>query len=118
MAKPEPRTAWAVWTNTDLCEGRGMEYVKVFCELQSTARRLAKKNYVQGSDCRVTRENILYLDGMWYAPGPCVDPGTREDIQEEERIRAEQLAREAKRQALERARELGLTEDEIRALAG
>jgi len=38
---------------------------------------------------------------------------------QEHRIRdAEQRAREAKRQALERARELGLTEDEIQALAG
>jgi len=116
MEKPKMRTVWAVWTNTDLTEGRGREYVKVFCELQSTARRLAKNGYVMGTDCRVTEERFAYIDGMWYAPGPCVDPGTREDIQEEERVRAEERAREAKLNAIERARALGLTEDEIQAL--
>jgi hypothetical protein len=112
----EPRKIYTVWTNTDLTEGRGGEYAKVHTALKATARRLAKGGYVQGSDCRVTEERMIHIDGQWYAPGPKVDPGTREDIEEERRLEAEARAREAKRQAIRRARELGMTEEEIAAL--
>lgn len=105
---------FAVWTNTDLTEGRGSEYVKFYCKLKSTARRLAKGNYVQGSDCRITTERMISFNGKWYAPGPHVDYGTREDALEEQQA----LAAERKQIALDRARELGLTDEEIAILAG
>lgn len=112
----ESRLVYAVWTNTDRTEGRGTEYVIHHCEMESTARRLAKGGGVQGSDCRVTEERLHYLEGKWYAPGPRVERGTREDIAEEARRAEERRLAELKTAALERAKELGMTDEEITAL--
>lgn len=114
----EPMKVFVVWSNTDLCEGRGREYAKYYTELETTARRLAKGGYVQGTDCRVTEGLLHYIDGKWYAPGPRIEPGTREDVAEEERLIREKRAAELKERAVARARELGLTDEEIAALKG
>lgn len=63
MSAPE-QVLWAVYTNTDLTEGRGTEYVKHFCKLRATADRLAHRGYVQGSDCPVAPVHVLLLDGQ------------------------------------------------------
>lgn len=114
----ESRTVYAVWTNTDRTEGRGTEYVIYHCELLTTARRLAKKGYVQGGDCPITEEKLIYMDRMWYAPGPKVEPGNREDVAEEARLMAERHRRELKVAAIARAKELGMTDEEIAAISG
>jgi hypothetical protein len=111
------RTVWAVWTNSDLTEGRGTQYVKHYCSLEATARRLAKGGYVMGTDCPLSQTQLFYIEGNWYAPGPLVNTGSIEDLHEEEKIKAKREAENRKKQALDRARELGMTEEEIAALS-
>ena len=116
MSTIAPRKIWAVWTNTDLTEGRGAEYVKHYCELETTARRLAKRAYVQGTDARVTETELFYSDGNWYAPGPLVEVGTREDKEAEIKILAERERKIARDAVRERALALGLSEEELALL--
>lgn len=52
--------AWAIYTNSDLVEGRGVEYIKHYCLLKETAKRLAKGNYVQGTDCPIQKVKLMY----------------------------------------------------------
>ena len=44
------KTAWVAYTNTDCTEGRGYDIPIAACELEVTARRLARGRHVQGSD--------------------------------------------------------------------
>ncbi|WP_156374424.1 hypothetical protein [Pseudorhodoferax sp. Leaf274] len=46
----DERTVYAVYTNTDLTEGRGRQYVTHYCETEATARRVGSRGYVMGSD--------------------------------------------------------------------
>lgn len=102
----ETKTLYSVWCNTDRTEGRGYEYVKYFCELKSTAIRLSKKGYVQGSDCPVKEISGYIIDGKLYLPHVMVEYPTKEDLEQEKII----AAREA---AFEKAKSLGLTEEDI-----
>lgn len=106
-------TLWAVYTNSDLTEGRGRQFVKHFCKMKATALRLAKRGYVQGGDCPVEPVEVLLLDGKRVLPmhlitvvGP--EPG---DEIVEQRI----AAREA---ALERAKAAGLSAEDIALIGG
>lgn len=103
------QNVYVAWSNSDLTEGRGWEIPLYICQLQSTAVRLGKKKYVQGGDCPVTKEEIIYHNGRWL--GPCVvEMPDKED-------KLKQEAAETKEKVLVRARILGLTEDEIRVLS-
>ena len=116
MLISDEREVWVVYTNTDLTEGRGYEYAMAVCECESTAIRLARKQGVQGMDARVRQETMYRMVGAWYTPGARVVPPSGEDMAEE---RALQLKREAKARkdtAIKRARELGLSEEDIAAL--
>jgi hypothetical protein len=78
----EKRTVWVAYTNTDCTEGRGHDVPIAVCAAEATARRLAHKQYVQGSDGPVRTMELLKIEGKWYAPSAAinvVDP-TREDI--------------------------------------
>ena len=106
-------TLWAVWTNSDLTEGRGREHVKYFCRTEATAKRLAKRGYVQGGDCPVKPVTVLFLDGKHVLPANLINvvEPTEEDINAERRISVH-------RAALEKAKALGLSDDEIKAIRG
>lgn len=114
---PKQRTVYAVWTNTDLTEGRGREYVEYLCEKKSTALRKAKKNYVMGTDSRVTEEKLFQSGYQWYGPVNVIDP-SREDLQVEAQLDAEAKAKAAKEAAIEKAKSLGLSDADIKALKG
>jgi hypothetical protein len=51
----EKRTVWVAYTNTDCTEGRGYDVPIAVCAAEATAVRLARKQYVQGSDGAWTR---------------------------------------------------------------
>lgn len=107
----EKRTVYVAYTNTDCTEGRGHDVPIAVCAVEETAKRLGRKRYVQGSDGPVRKMELVKIDGQWYAPGPCyniVEP-TSDDI-------AAQTAIDAKRAALEKAKEAGLTDEDIKAL--
>lgn len=109
---------YVVMNNTDRTEGRGDEYVYAVTELQSTAKRLAKGNYVQGTDCPVFEQELMEISNIPCIPinrVPVMSP-TKADI-EDEKILVERLQREKLRQdIISKALRLGLTEDEIIAL--
>lgn len=117
VVTPAEQTVYAVWTNTDLTEGRGQEYIEYLCEKRSTAKRLAKKNYVQGTDSRVTEQKLFKSGYTWYGPVRIIQP-SQDDLIDEKLLEAEEKAKQAKAAAIEKAKSLGLTEDDIKALRG
>ena len=104
----ERKTVWVAYTNTDCTEGRGKEIPKAVCETEATAIRLGKKGYVMGSDCPVRESLALKVKGVWLVPGLIV-PENDDD-------KATQSKINKKREALEKARKAGLTEDDLKAL--
>ena len=111
MSISNKKTVWVAYTNTDCTEGRGYDIPIAVCELEVTARRLARGRYVQGSDGPVRPVDLLEINGEWYAPSNAfyVKEPTREDEKEQARL-------DAKREALEKARAAGLTEGDLSAL--
>ena len=113
MEKLETKEAYVVWTNTDLTEGRGIEYPMAICEEKATAIRLGRRNYVQGSNCTITKETIFRIakkpyGSRWYGPARLIFP-TAEDTKIQKRI-------DKAEKAVKKAIECGLTEEEIKAL--
>lgn len=113
MSGIEDTTLWAVHTNDDLTEGRGRQYIKHFCRTEATAKRLAKRAYVQGTDCPITTVKVLFLDGKNVIPANLINvvEPTDEDIAADRRIASH-------REAIERAKTLGLTDEDIKAIRG
>lgn len=106
---------FVVWTNTDLTEGRGGEYPLAICKAEATAKRLGRGRYVQGTDCRYTKEKIYFIDGAWLMRG-CVVYPEREDLAVEAELEIERVKAAKKAAAIEKAKKLGLSEEEIEAL--
>lgn len=105
------KTIWVAYTNTDCTEGRGHDVPIAVCTSEATARRLALRKYIQGSDGPVRKMEIVMIDGRWYAPREAlaiVQP-TLEDL-------ASQAMIDAKRDALARAKTAGLSDDDLKAL--
>jgi len=75
----EEKTVYVVYTNTDLTEGRGHEYPIAVCEMKSTARRLAHKKGVQGTDATVNESKSYLIRARWYGPVSMIKP-SKEDV--------------------------------------
>ena len=111
MAPLEQQEAWVVWINTDLTEGRGVLQPRHVCRNEATAVRLARGADVQGCNARVKMEWLTRgKDGIWCGPVAIVEP-TPEDEAAELRIGQ-------RRAALRKAKQAGLTDEDIAALAG
>lgn len=107
----ETKSVWVAYTNTDCTEGRGYDVPIAVCAARATAIRLARKKYVQGTDGPVREMTLVKIDGKWFIPGAAVniiDP-TIEDVAEQKRI-------DARIDALQRAKDAGLTDADIAAL--
>ena len=105
----QTRDVWVAWTNTDLTEGRGYRYPLAVCESETTAARLGQKKYVMGSACPVTKEVAVRVHGSgWLVPG-AIHPETAEDAKARAIL-------EARRAVVEKAKAVGLTDEEIAAL--
>jgi hypothetical protein len=109
----EEKILYVAYTNTDCTEGRGTDVPIATCESEITAKRLAKRRYIQGSDGPVREISLLQHDGKWYAPLGCINiiPPSDED-------KLEIAAIAAKNSAMDKARAAGLTDDDIKALIG
>lgn len=118
MSELESIDVWAVWTNTDLTEGRGVEYVEFICQKEATARRLAKNNYVQGADSLVQKRKAYKIDGYWYYSGIRLIRPSSEDLEEESRLENLRKMEIAKSSILEKIRQLGVSDQEIKILQG
>ena len=111
MTTAERKTVFVAYTNTDCTEGRGSDVPIAVCAIEPTAIRLARKQYVQGSDGPVRQMELVKIDGRWYAPSAAIDI-----VQPTEEDAAAQALLDAKRAAMEKARAAGLSEEEIKAL--
>jgi len=102
------KKVFIAWTNTNLTDGYGHEYPLAVSESEATVTRLGRKGGVQGSQCRVTASLGYKINNVWYYPGSLKTP-TKEDLALDEK-------RLIRRQAEERARDMGLSEDDISIL--
>lgn len=111
------KQVWVVWTNTDLTEGRGGEFPLFVCESEATAYRMSKRQGVQGSDARIAPFEAVLHGNHWCAPIRIHKPTTEDrnaDLHREQALLADQRRHEA----LQRAREVGLSEEDIAILGG
>lgn len=99
------KSAYVVLVNYDLTEGRGREYVKYVCDLEATAIRLATGAGVQGSDARVMPVTLQEKNNVWYGPVR-IEQATDADEKN-------QLIIDDRRAVEEKARALGLTDDDL-----
>jgi len=83
------KKVWVAWMNTNLTEGRGSLIPHAVCELKSTAKRLGKEEYVQGTDCPVTKETAYLIKTnqgrKWHVPVNIKSPSEEDKKREEER---------------------------------
>lgn len=115
MTIDKEKDIWVVYNNTDLSEGRGWIYAQYVCEKESTARRLAKKAGIQGSDASVSLGKAYYIGNKWYFERLLTQP-TKEDLLEEQRLEEINRKQKEKNEILEKALSLGLTQEEIEKL--
>jgi hypothetical protein len=104
------KEVYAVISNTDLTEGRGQQHIVAFCEKKATAIRLGKGGYVQGCDCPVEQITLFWRANKWFGPVVVVRP-TAEDEKKQRNI-------DARSEALNKARAMGLSENEINLISG
>lgn len=104
----ETKEAFAVLVNTDLTEGRGRQYIKHICETEATARRLAEKADVQGTNGTVITVALEKRNAAWFGPVNVI-PANDADKKAQTRL-------DAIRDAEQKALSLGLTPDDIAIL--
>lgn len=104
----EPKTLWAVYTTDDLTEGRTGQYVKCICEIEATAIRLGHRGYVQGTNCPIGQVQTQVIDGKHFLNLGYVriHRPSADDVREQKAV-------DARRSAQGRAKQLGLTDEEI-----
>ena len=121
----QSKEAYAVCINSDLTEGRGHRVVSAVCEVEATALRLARGANTQGTDGEVMKillfqhseQEDLRWRLWWYSPVRIMPPNS-EDKEMMKSMKAAQAKTALSKRAVARARELGLTDEEIQAIAG
>lgn len=109
----EIKHVFVAYTNSDLTEGRGYDIPIAVCAIETTAIRLAKKRYVQGSDGPVRRVEMCKIDGQWWIQSSAVHvvQPSKEDTELQSKMDARKLA-------LDKAKAAGLSDEDIQALLG
>ncbi len=111
------RDAWVVYTNTDLTEGRGYDYPMAICSIEATANRLARGAYIQGTMAPIKKITIMQnIWGEWVGPIHLIE-ATKEDLHIQKCIDEENKIIREKQAILEKAKRLGLTDEEIKTLS-
>lgn len=116
----QEKTFYFAETNTDCTEGRGYQHSLAISECESTARRLGTKRYIMGSDCPVYIAKTIEVDGKLYLPLYAVPLSfpTDEDRKQEKLLEATREAQRRKDEALQRAKDLGLSAEDLKILQG
>ena len=99
---------FVAYTNTDLTEGRGSTIPRFICRSYSTAKRLAQKIGVQGSDGDIKELQLFAVNGQWYGP-VTLHEATAEDLKNDQEYRAY-------KEAVSKALAAGLTGDDLKIL--
>lgn len=127
MTKPafeviEAEYCYVAWSNTDCTEGRGYEYPIAVSWNEETAKRHGKGKYVMGSNCRVTKEVALKVsDGSitgkrWLAPVR-FETETEADRKAQAKKFLEESRKQKREEAIKKAKELGLSDEDLKALS-
>lgn len=106
----EIKDVWVVWSNTDLTEGRGHNYPKYICESFETAKRLGHGRYVQGLNCPVYQGKGYKIYNEWYYLNS-IERESKEDVD----LR---IKREKKEEVLSKAKNAGLSDEDLKVLSG
>lgn len=61
-AKVKTETIWEVYSNTDLTEGRGREFVLGYAIDEVTAAIIGQGRYVMGTDCPVKKVDVEIVE--------------------------------------------------------
>lgn len=103
------KQVYVVKTNTDLTEGRGRERVVEVCETLTTAKRIGKGAYVQGTNCPIVTEDAVLIGRRWFIPVSIVAPNNddKKDARKDKVLNS----------ALKKIKAAGLTEEELKELS-
>jgi hypothetical protein len=104
----EEKDVWVVYENTDNTEGSGYQYPTYVCQVEETAKRLAKGRGVQGSDAYYYKMKAVYFNNTWLAPALIITP-TKQDLLEKQK-------NDKIKDVLEKAKALGLSDEDIETL--
>lgn len=108
LGASDMKSVFVVMQNSDLTEGRGHEEPIAVCGHALTAIRLSHKQGVMGTNAAVVETLAFKIAGVWYAPARIVDMNRQDQLN---------LGGYVKQQlALKKAREAGMSDDEIAAL--
>ena len=102
------KTVYVAWINSDTTEGRGRLIPLHVCDSISSAKRLGAGKNVQGSNADVTPHVAIKVNGHWYAPCRIYTPSIEDD--------ANDKALDMRNKAIEKAKKLGLSDDEVAAI--
>lgn len=111
----EQRRHYIVLANSDMTEGRGRTYPLAITKILSTAIRLSKGNYAQGTDCPIEEITAFLINDNWYFPSRAVNIvyPTQEDLQNEEELKAKKEKEEKYKEILLRLRQLGISQEDL-----
>lgn len=101
--------------NSDRTEGRGEIWLDTPCDNFYTAKRLGLKGGVQGADIEPIKGKAYLIDDVWYYRSRNNMPN-QSDTQLQEDYDIKLYKEEQKQKILDKALELGLTEEEIAIL--
>lgn len=103
------KEVFVAWTNSDCTEGRGHSIPIIVADTFETADRLGKGRYIQGSDCPVSKEIAVQVDGLWLVPGHIMRPSQKDHERK--------MKREKKSLVLAKAKAAGLSDEDLAILA-
>lgn len=120
MSIAAPQSVFVVMSNADLTEGRCGDHAYLVCETATTAARLGRGQYVQGSDCPVVEVALTLIDGELWMPlrKVPVKRATTEDLATEHRLAMEAQRAQRHAEAIARAKAAGLSDDDIADIMG
>lgn len=103
------RTVYVAITNTDNNEGRGNNIALAISTTESTALRLGKRGYIQGSDCPVATYDLVKIDNVEYIKSSLFSiqrPSVEDNAADIELCR--------KRELIHKMVSCGMTNDEVK----
>lgn len=108
----QTKEIYCVFTNTDLTEGRGSQIPLALCQVEQTAKRLAKGKYIMGSDAPYHAVKMVEIGGIWHVPisAVTINKPSKEDAALQNKL-------DDFRSALQKAKDAGLSEEDIKLLA-
>lgn len=114
--KHKSQDVYVVMGSLDRNSGEAPDYPMCITTSLALAKRVGKHRYIQGGDCPIKKNKAYIIDGQWYGP-VYIDPPTEKDKEEDKRLLKEEVDERKRQQIIKRAKELGLTDKEIKLLS-